>query len=574
MGPQGTLFGRNVTAGAVTVRSARPSQTPYHRATVGLSNGIGVEGSIVVNEPISETTAVRLAALSRANQGIFTNINDDSSYGKTYVKMLRPSIRWAPSDAFDITLLGEYYQVDGDPVALRGLSPTTYPGSTQSLAELAGFQTSPHYSDLQVGDRGFTHLKVYLAMSEVNLRLGPGTLTSITGYRKVGSRNEIDYDGFPVNGFLQYAANRQHQFSEELRYAADLGDWLSATAGLYYFDQHFQYRETRDIANHAVLSATQSYLDNSSYAAFLEVDIRPLDGLTLTVGGRYSHERKKAVTAPFGACTFNFSRPCTFQTRPAYTAGDFSPKIGVSYQLDKTKMLFASFTRGFRSGGYSLRGTPLGAPYEAETVDAYEAGFKSDLLDRHIRFNVAGFYNKFQNLQRTVVAVDPVLGVIQSVFNAADATIKGVEVELTVIPITGLTLTGNYGYTHARYKSFLGSPAPEAIKFVRVPRNIANAMVDYDVPLANGDRAAFHFGGSYMGKNYFDEGGRVAQPGYWLFDANISYTFDENVTLTAYSRNLTNKNYGYWGTVPLGAIGQNILVGDPRTYGLRMAVLF
>lgn len=572
-GPQGTLFGRNVTGGAVTVRSARPSATPYGKVTLGLSNGLGVDASAVVNQPLSDTVAFRIAGLARYQQGLFSNPILGGKFGKNAVSLVRPSIKWTPSSNFDVTLLGEYYHTDGDPIAIRGISPNTVPGGPLTLAERAGYTTSPDWTVVKNGDRGLSNIDVYFAMGEINWGIGPGTLTSITGYRKVKSRNIADFDGFPVFGFLQDVATRQHQFSEELRYAADFGKFLSVTAGAYYFDQSFNYTESRDLNNHATLTSTASTLKNSSYAFFAEADVKPFAGFTLTLGGRLTHEEKKATTAPFGTCAYLFTAPCTFQTRDPYKANNFTPKVGISYQIDSTKLVYASFTKGFRSGGFSLRGTPLATPYQAEDVEAYEAGFKTDLFDRRVRFNMSGYYNKFTNLQRTVLGVDPVLGTIQSVFNAASATVKGLEAELTVIPTTGLTLAGNFGYTKAQYDTFAGVANPRARQFVRVPKYTANATADYEIPLANGDKVALHFGAAYTGRYYFDDPNLLSQPAYWLLDANIAYTLKSNLTITAYTRNLTNTKYSVWGST-LGALGQNVFPGDPRTYGVRVGFTF
>ena len=569
-GPQGTLFGRNVTGGAVSVRSARPSPTPYDKVTFGISNGLGVDASAVINHPISDTLAIRVAALSRYNQGLFYNTVSKDKFGKNSVQLLRPSIKWTPSSTFDLTLLGEYYHSDGDPIAIRGISPGSF-GAT--LAQTAGYVTSPDYQNVQVGDRGLSNIDVYFAMAEMNWKIGPGTLTSVTGYRKVKSRNIADFDGFPVAGFLQDVQTNQHQFSEELRYAADLASWLSVTGGAYYFDQHFDYTEARDLNNHATLTATASTLNNYSYAFFAEGDIKPFQGFTITLGGRYTYEKKTATTAPFGACPYTFATPCTFQTAAPYTANNFTPKVGLSYQIDRGKLVYASFTKGFRSGGFSLRGTPLATPYRAEGVEAYEVGFKTDLFERHVRFNVSGYYNKFSDLQRTVLGVDPVLGTIQSVFNAASATIKGVEGELTVIPVTGLTLAGNIGYTDAKYNTFAGVVNPQSRQFVRVPKYTGNATIDYETPLANGDKVALHFGAAYTGRYYFDDPNTLSQAPYWLLDANVTYTLNKKVTLTVYSRNLGDKKYAVWGST-LGALGQNVFPGDPRTYGVRASFTF
>lgn len=572
-GPQGTLFGRNVTGGAVSIRSARPSQTPYSNVTLGVSNGLGVQASAVINRPITDTLSGRIAVLDSANDGIFYNSTLHDSFGRTYTHLIRPSLKWAPSSKFDVTLLGEYYGSEGDPVAIRGIAPSNYPGGPPTLADLAGYKSSPDYSVLQAGDRGSSNINVYFGMAEANLKIGPGTLTSITGYRQVRSRNTADFDGFPVEGFLQYVATNQHQVSEELRYAADFTSWLSVTAGAYYFDQHLNYAESRDLNNHLTRVATRATLANSSYAGFAEADIKPFDKITVTLGGRYTHERKVATSAPFGACPFNLIGACTFTTAAPYKGNNFSPKVGLSYQIDPNKLIYASWTRGFRSGGFSLRGTALGAPYQAETVNAYEVGVKTDFLDHHLRLNVSGFYNKFANLQRTVLGVDPILGVVQAVFNAANADIKGVELEITAIPVRGLTLSGNYGYTDAKYKSFLGFSNPGSLQFVRVPRNTGDLSAGYETSLPSGDKVGLRVSGQYTGRLFFDDANHLYQKGYWLIDANVHYTFNTRLTLTAYGRNLANKNYATYGS-SLGALGENVFPGDPRTYGVRASFTF
>ncbi|WP_150293229.1 TonB-dependent receptor [Sphingobium estronivorans] len=574
-GPQGTLFGRNVTGGAVTIRSARPTEDRSARMSVGVGNGMMFEGSAVANGPLADGVAGRIAAMVRRNDGLFTNVTDGSSYGKSTSFIVRPSIKLTPSENFDVTLLGEYFGLRGDPTVTRGISPTTIPGAPPTAAQQAGYVSPSDFWATNPGERGFNHVDVYFGMLEANLHIGPGTLTSISGYRRVRTNNDFDSDGFPPVSFRQLAANRQHQWSTELRYAADYAPWLSGTTGFYYFDQSVDYTEARVLSGGATRVAAAALLDNSSYAFFSEFDIKPTDFVTVTVGGRYSHEKKDAQSAAFGACAFDFST-CNYTVPPKpYKGNNFSPKIGISVQPTDNVMLFGSFTKGFRSGGFSLRGTPLGAPYQAETVKAWEAGLKSDLLDRHLRINVTGFINTFSNLQRTVLGTDPVLGVVQSVFNAADAKIKGVELEVTAIPVRGLTLSGSYGYTDAKYDRFDTFPNFANLQFVRVPKHTGQVSMDYDSEFANGGRINLHAGVAYTGHYFFNDANTptIDQKGYALADASVTFTTSDKLSITVYSRNLLNKKYAYWGST-LGALGQNIFPGDPRTYGVRLSAAF
>jgi len=571
-GPQGTLFGRNVTGGAVTVRSARPVNEFEGIVTGGLGNYGLVEGSVVLNTPIvDDVFAGRIAVQGRTFDGYFTDTNTDSDYGKSNTLLVRPSLLLRPNADLDITLLGELYREKGDPTVARGIAPNTIPGGPLTLPEREGYVTPRDYWSVSPNDRGFNDIKVRFAMLEANWRVGPGVLTSITGVRDVKTRVQTDYDGTPSRGFLQGIFYDQDQFSSELRYAAEVGDWLSFTVGGYYFKQNIDFRENRDLNNGTQRLATRSILDNESFAAFAEADLTPIERLTITAGLRYTDESKTASAAAFGRCTFHFAT-CTFTGPREYSDDNLSPKLGISYQMDNV-LLFGSVTRGFRSGGFSLRGTPLVEPYQSETVTAYEAGFKSDLLDRRLRFNASLFYNKFDDLQRTVLGVSQEAGVIQSVFNAADATIKGVELELTAIVADGLSINANYGYTDANYKTFAGVANPADREFVRVPKHTGTLAVNYERELGNGSRIAGRASANHTGSYFYDDPNLLQQDAYTLVDASLAYTTPGNITFTLYGKNLTKEEYSPWGST-LGALGQNLFPGAPRTYGLRVSARF
>jgi iron complex outermembrane receptor protein len=571
-GPQGTLFGRNVTGGALTVRSARPRNEFEGSIGAGVGNYGLFEGSAVVNAPIvTDVLAARLAVQARTFDGYFTDTNTNSDYGKSTTYLVRPSIKFTPSADLDITLLGEWYSEEGDPTVARGIAPNTIPGGPLTLPEREGYVTPKDYWHVSPNARGYNDIDVKFAMMELNWQVAGGVLTSISGYRDVRTRVETDYDGTPSRGFLQQIQYDQDQFSTELRYAREVGEWLSFTVGGYYFEQDIHFGEARDLNNGLTRLGTRSVLDNSSYAFFAEADITPIENLTVTLGARYTDETKTASAAPFGSCSFDLLT-CTFTGPRKYSDGNFSPKLGVSYQMDNV-LLFASVTRGYRSGGFSLRGTPLIEPYQSETVTAYEGGFKSDLLDRRLRFNAALFYNEYSNLQRTVLGVSPEAGVIQSVFNAADATVQGLELELTAILTDELSLNAAYGYTDADYKTFIGVPNPEDRQFVRVPRHTGTIALNYERQLENGSSIAARVSANYTGAYYYDDPNLLRQDNYTLIDASLSYTLPSDITFTIYGKNLSEEEYSPWGST-LGALGQNLFPGAPRTFGARVTARF
>lgn len=569
-GPQGTLFGRNVTGGAVTVRSARPSFQPKAEGTVGIGNyGLKELSGFVTGPLIGDKLAGRLALQVRSLDGYFTNTVTGKDYGQSDSYIVRPSLTWDPTTTFSVTALAEWFSDSGDPTVVRGIAPCTIPGCTPNLATREGFKTSDDYYDVAYNEPGSNEVDVFMGVVEANWDVFGGVLTSVTGVRNVRTRVLTDFDGTPSAGFLQQVAQDQDQFSTELRFAADLNRFLSYTVGLYYFEQTFDFRERRSLNNNATNIATRSYLDNDSFAAFADADFNFTDRLTVTAGVRYTEETKTASAAAFGGCSLDF-QTCTL-TGPRSTSDEnVSPRISVSYDINDNQLVYASATRGFRSGGFSLRGTALVEPYRAEEVTAYEIGYKGDLFDRRLRLNLAAYNNTYDDLQRTILGVSPTAGVVQSVFNAAAATVRGVEAELTAIVTNNFEVTAAYGYTDAQYDEFLGVTNPGALSFVRIPENTGTLATRYERGLENGGRIVARAAAQYTSEYFYDDTNLLKQDGYTLIDANLAYTLPSgDWTVTLWGKNLTAEEYSPWGST-LGALGENRFPAAPRTFGIRL----
>lgn len=572
-GPQGTLFGRNVTGGAVNVRSSRPSFTPVGRGALGVGNGGYYEGSVVVSGPLTEMMAGRLAVQKTSLDGLFHNVLTDDPYGQSDTYIIRPSVTLQVSPSFEITGLAEWFGEEGDPTTVRGITACTVPACAATLGQREGFRTPTDYYDVFPNVPGSNDVKVFLGVVEANWDVFGGVLTSVTGWRDVRTRVLTDFDGTPSAGFLQQIAQDQDQFSTELRFAKDMNDFLSYTLGLYYFSQNFDFRERRSLNNNATNTATRSYLENDSFAVFADADFHFTDQLTVTAGVRYTEENKDARAAEFGRCSLDFVT-CTFRPEQTTSDDNISPRVSVSYDLDDNQLLYASATRGFRSGGFSLRGTPLAEPYRAEEVTAYEGGYKGDLLNRRLRLNLAVYRNTYDDLQRTVLGVSPTLGVVQSVFNAAAASVTGAEFETTAIVTDEFEITAQYGYTKARYDEFLGVADPASRRFVRIPENTAAVSARYERALENGGNIVARASAQYTGEYFYDDPNLIRQEAYTLIDANIAYTTPSGRwTATLWGKNLTDENYANWGST-LGALGENRFPGNPRTFGIRLETEF
>jgi iron complex outermembrane receptor protein len=302
----------------------------------------------------------------------------------------------------------------------------------------------------------------------------------------------------------------------------------------------------------------------------------------LTLGGRYTEETKQAKSVPFtpaatlcadgtvygfGDCRFPYG------AGDKHTWSDFSPKVVLGFKPTQDHLMYASATRGFRSGGYSLRGNPIFEPFDAEEVNAFELGYKGDLMDGMVRLNLAAYVNKYKDLQRTILGVDPMFGVVQSTFNVADATIQGLEFDVVAQVTDHLVLTAGYGYTDASYDSAVAGFNTD-LDFVRVPENTAAASATYSFDLDGLGTLSLRGGLSFTDQEFFNDANTVSEPSYTLVDASVDFeSLDRKWKVSLFGKNLTKEEYSYWGST-LGALGANRFIGAPLTYGVRIGYDF
>jgi iron complex outermembrane receptor protein len=567
-GPQGTLFGRNVTGGAVVVRTARPTGDFGYEleGVVGDYGRRDISGS-VQGPLIQDKLAAKLAVLDRRLDGYYTNKFDGKDFGESHTTVIRPTFKLDITENLDATLILEQYKQRGDSIAATAVS---WAGGKRNMINKA--------YDLNIDSPGDSKIDEKSAVLEVNWNILQGVVTSISGYREVDVDNNTDFDGRPTNLFNQIIDYSQDQFSEELRYASKFSEFWDFTAGLYYFTQNFDFKEGRDLSNHATITATGAHLDQSSYAVFGESDIHLTDQLTLTVGGRYTSETKEGQSVAFqsvatrcpGVSVYNLSS-CDFDLgrKDDETWKDFSPKVGITFKPSPDHLIYGSVTRGFRSGGFSMRGNALLSPFDAEKVTAYEGGYKGALFDQRLRLNASIYRNDYSDLQRTVLGPDPVFGVVQSTFNAADATIKGLEIDVALQATDNLVLTAGYGYTDASY----GSKKPGVTfntdnDFARVPQESYSGAATYDLALGDIGNLQFRVSATYTGDQYFDDANLFHEGSYTLVDSSVTYSdVDKHWNVSLFGKNLGDKEYAYWGS---SAGGGNAFLGAPRTYGLRV----
>ncbi len=582
-GPQGTLFGRNVTAGAVIMNSRKPDGEFGGALRAGVGSGGRVVLGAGVEGGITDTLSGKVYAQYNDMDGDFDNLTTGEDFGEQRIKFVRPILRWQPSDALDISLITEYSKHDGDGTAARFIE---YPG--QLLFETFGNREPKNADQITLSYNGRTDIEVSSAVLNVNWQLGEGTVTSITGYRDVSyfSNGDTDSVGSPVTN-PAWLTTEQDQFSQELRYSARaFNDKLDYTFGLYYFTQDMEQQYNVLFFGDPALRSDGT-LDHDSASVFLQGDYEFADNWFLTLGGRYTWEEKEAQNASFSDCVNlppnGFDIACDLSDSGSDDWSNFSPKVGVTWQASDDVMLYASYTEGFRSGGYNIRTTSDSespGPYDEEKVEAYEIGFKSSLWDGKARVNAAVFHNEYTDLQR-----NRSIGIQNRIDNVAEATTEGAELEITLLPIDNLALNMSVGYLDAQYDDFPdldvdfdGIPDPELAKglqLVKAPEWSYNFTGIYDIHMGGGGDMSARVSYTYNDETPINDQNTLMIDEWELWDASLTWrpAVDADLEVSLWGKNLTDEVYAESGTY-VHTLWTNLYQALPRRYGMELVYRF
>lgn len=374
-GPQGVLFGRNVTGGAVVFRTRRPSHDFTFRAKAGVTDdndqtyALSMTGSL-----IPDVLAGKLALYARDDNGYFDNVSPTGSdkYGKHEDYIIRPAVTWTISDALETTLIFERGESKGD--SATPYSTVNSAGDHKVRTEVGPTDPTPPQRD----DARWMHL---ISETTWDVGFGNGTITNITGYRTVDETFDGDLDGSDLPGyqFLTGANFEQEQFSEELRFAGSfMDDKLALTVGGYYFKQNISYQEYREL-DFTILAPTLDIdrftyggeLDHKTWGLFFNTDYQVTDQFTASVGARYTYEAKAIAAAvandptnslpglgvSLGGCNFGGSIHCAPDFIDSDHWRNVTPRVAFQYYYNDTSHVYFSWSKGFRSGGYNVRNT-------------------------------------------------------------------------------------------------------------------------------------------------------------------------------------------------------------------------
>lgn len=686
-GPQGTLFGRNTTGGAINIIANQPTdkfegsmRADYGNYSTWLAQG-------VLNVPLGSGIAVRGAYQHREHDGYGRNVTLNRPVGDLKSDYGRLTFGIKPEGSqFSALISGDFskFRNSGEQVGLKSYNPTLSTlapdlsanpvispySPSELLAAACGTQALPPFppGNATAGFLGALKAGAIPICPAVTPRPGPigsyalsgvnnpgfynqtgnvpsygksdtygasgvmeyefsdaANVKSTTAWRGVKLESLTDNDGTPyaiVGGLAPVPGNRitQDQFSQEIQLSGKLDSFEYILGGFYFVENG---TDNSDSASLFPLSPSVATIDskvrNKSIAGFGQVIVKVTDSVRLTGGLRYTEDTRdlvirnrdrnvlsNVVTSSLGTFADGLldrdpSDPfrATFKNKFNY----WSYLLSADWQASDDLFFYAKTGRSQRSGGLNTRAVAGGIPpvaFKPETVTDYEIGAKVDLLDRRVRLNLAAFNSSLDDQQRNVIGIGNGR-LVSGVQNAAKAEIRGLEAELTVAPAIGMTLGANFGYTDAKYKSFVNLDGSDwsSTKFPYTPKTTIGIFGDYSADLGSG-KFKLHADYSWRSKLYAvpiaastpQRAGRTAEqiaalsnalqetarvPSYGLLNARIAFELnDTGLEIALYARNITKKQY-FTRLLPLEgtALGlTSYMPGDPQTYGVSATVRF
>ena len=533
-GPQGLLFGRNVTGGAVLLRSRRPSGLSAADGSLRFETGPEWRLKGSWERPlVGDALALRVSGSFRDDAGWFDNVAPGGGrMGADASWVLRSVLGWTPGGDLEVAVILEQGKTDAD-------GPPT-----QNRRRLDGF-------DLDLDEPGFAHIRWRHLIVDANRSTdgGRGRITNLFGWREVAQDSLTDTDSTGAPVFHYFADTAQEQVSNELRYSRTLERGGEITAGVYFFSQEIRHRERRLFrAEWGDLYGGDQ--DHATGGIFVSADLDLGADWTLTGGARYTFERKDVRVASLGRSGCGASGPCRFDFEDGDTWRNVTPKVGLQRRVGTDAQVYAHYAKGFRSGGYNLRNTSAAppGPFDEEEQDSFEVGLKSELADRRVRFNLAVFHNRIYGMQRQVTRADALTGGVQVTANTADATILGFDVETAAALGSGGMLSAFVGYTDGAYDrvrfdlnadgTTLGD---EHLDLPRLARLSWGVEGTYAHSLGDRARIAARVALTHRDGSAFSDDNTGRLKGGDMLDASIRYSPNGTLTLALYGRNLGNE---------------------------------
>lgn len=607
-GPQGVLFGKNNLAGTINITTARPTDDfgVEARATVG-SNGLRqFRGKVNTGRFADGMLAAKLAINARTYDGYSTNVITGADLNTDDVQSYRGAIDFRPSDAVSSVLV-----VDWLKEKTNGPAPHVIDNGSAAYKLLPDI-VKTDIRKAAIPFNPFAATRSYGGSWTTSVDAAGGQITAVLGYRHVNYLTRGDFDGLitPVPGLDVTRDFSGHSKSAEVRFVSPSGHMIDYVIGVYLQSDDWSQDNTV-LSTPTVTSLAFLKQSTDSYAAFALANIHLSDALTISAGGRYSKDKKNYDINTRVTSNGVFVAASSFQGAFKKDWSEFTPRLTAQYRFSPEAMAYATFSKGYKAGGYNSRGTvPENVgPYDPETVTAYEVGAKTDMFDRTLRFNAAIFLNRFHDLQSAVTRQGAVRAENVTV-NIAAAETYGLELEATYRPTRAFTLTANFARLYAKYTDFCADTDGVFTNGAAEPRQCGTAVPvllngnptgTFAVPvdstnldLSNAPKYSASLSGDYkidapfgtVGlhgdaryTSRYNTWGRNNDPAYYrarvlLLNGNVSLTSpDERWAVSVYGRNLTNQKV-ISGAISAGATPIQQFYQAPREFGVDFTVRY
>ena len=612
-GPQGTLYGRNSTAGAVNIITARPQNEFGAQATLGYGNFETFEAEGFVNVPLGDTLAARISARTvQQGDGYWTSrLLPGETLGERDILTGRVQLRWRPSSDVDVNLKVEGYRSNSEMgqgeffgTIARGAFPPV-PCAPVLAGRLDNTQCTDFfgYSDTDgdpfVGDwprDAIYDVDAWDATLRVEIDLGGVELRSITGYRWQDRIFDIDSDATPGRQVDFVQSDEIEQFTQELHLTGTTGpaEWL---VGLFYSHDEVTVFTP---GNHLDLFVTQTEInadqETDSAAAFANVEWRLTDELSLITGLRLTWEERAYVGGttdlnplgfsllciPAGLCAPGVPGPVALTFRDDEISDtNLTGRIALEYQPTPLSLLYASISRGRKSGGFFSGITTDNRaliPYRPETLTAYEAGGRAQLANRTVLVNGSVFYYDYDDVQ-TFVRDDGGVIPVQRLGNIDHARVWGVDLDVSWRPVRGLDLFAGIGLLDTRLSAFATAAGnvPGGNELPNAPDFTFTGRARYEFPISSSLEMSV-MGSAHYSDSVFKDAINdplIRAGNWWMFDARLAIgASDDRWEIAIWGRNLSDNQHVVQG-LDVASLGfGNRTFNAPRTYGVTGTVRF
>lgn len=562
-GPQGTLYGRNTTGGAINFITNRPTSEFHAGGTMEYGRFGAFNGEAFVSGAITEGVNLRVAGATQQGGAYQYNRSTGASLGDANRWGGRALLSVAPTGSKFTALIDFHYGRDKseatglyllNPLRTAGGTGVTIPADTDRFA--TGWGVSPQL----IADAGLTknskpgvNNRTWGASANLAYDFGPATLTSITSYDWLDRRQFGDWDSSSSIEADTFFGSKVKVFAQELRLSNSKPGRLTWVAGVYYAKQNLNERYYSDFINIYGTYARVNYAQEvESISTFGQAEYAITPKLKATVGLRYEYEKRslQGFGSAFGGA--QALRPTSVDTSMSPVTG----KIALQYQPSRALMVYASASRGTKSGGFTTYNTGNSSgiqPFAPEKINAYEVGFKSNPLS-FLQVNGSFYYYDYRD-QQVLSAVWGANGPVGRFTNADKSRVLGGELEMTLQPVKGLMISQYLGYSSGRYLSFsdlnvAASRAAGAAVYsdrshtsIPFPKWSWGAAISYAKPVGDfvvTPSATFTYRSKYpswLGRTY-DIGA------YFVTNAEVSLApADGKWTLSIWGRNIFNEKY-------------------------------